>query len=87
MKKILLLTTKYPTKTGNAWLTNELAECISSRGYHVDVIVLSWEFHDGETKLSEINGVKIYRLRLPRLFYKKNFFLSSLKIIIFSIQF
>lgn len=84
MKNVLLLTTKYPEKAEDSWLTNELAECIFSRGFDVQVIVLSWEFDHGETKSSILNGVKIHRLRLPWFMYRKNFFFSTLKILLFS---
>lgn len=86
MKKILLLTTKYPEQAEHSWLTNELAECFASRGFEIQVIVLSWEYNDGGSKSSILNGVNIHRLRLPKLIYKKIFIFSMIKIILFSLM-
>ncbi len=85
MKKILMLTTKYPCGVGEGWLTNELAECFVNEGYTVSVLALSWEYSDGESDELELNGVKIYRRRLSKILYKKNIIFSMLKIFSFSL--
>jgi glycosyltransferase involved in cell wall biosynthesis len=85
MNKVLLLTTKYPCGAGEGWLTNELAECFSREGKDVSVLALSWEYGDGESAVVDLNGVKVYRNRLWRFFYKKNFICSMLKILLFSL--
>ena len=85
MSKVLLLTTKYPCGAGEGWLTNELAECFSREGKRVSVLALSWEYADGGNAVIDLNGVKVYRQRLWRFFYKKNFICAMLKIFMFSL--
>lgn len=85
MNKVLLLTTKYPCGAGEGWLTNELAECFSREGKDVSVLALSWEYGDGESAVIDLNGVKVYRSRLWKFFYKKNFICAMLKIFLFSL--
>ena len=85
MRKILLITTKYPTGEGEAWLTNELAECFSSNGDEVSVVVLSWEYSDGASGCIRLNGVDIHRVRLWKFLYSKSFAMPVLKIFLFSL--
>ncbi|MGC7840690.1 glycosyltransferase family 4 protein [Pseudomonas wayambapalatensis] len=85
MNKVLLLTTKYPCGAGEGWLTNELAECFSREGKSVSVLALSWEYEDGHSDVVELNGVKVYRSRLWKFFYRKNFICAMLKIFLFSL--
>ncbi|MCU1722224.1 glycosyltransferase family 4 protein [Pseudomonas sp. 5P_5.1_Bac1] len=84
MERILLLTTKYPCRAGEGWLTNELADCFAKEGKSVSVLVLSWEYSDGESAVIDLNGVRVYRLRLWKIFYNKNIIFSTLKIFLFS---
>lgn len=85
MEKVLLLTTKYPCRPGEGWLTNELAECFAREGKSVSVLALSWEYDDGDSARIELNGVTVHRQRLWKIFYKKNFLFSMLKIFLFSV--
>jgi len=85
MRKILLITTKYPTGEGEAWLTNELAECFASNGDEVAVVVLSWEYSDGASGCISLNGVDIHRVRLWKFLYSKSFIMPILKIFLFSL--
>lgn len=85
VKRIVLITTKYPDQIGHEWLTNELADKMSERDVSVSVVVLSWEFNDGETGCSRKNNVVIHRLRLWKFLYKKHVFCAFLKLALFSI--
>lgn len=85
MNEVLLLTTKYPSGRGEGWLTNELAERFFKEDKSVSVLALSWEYSDGESSVSVLNGVKVYRQRIWKFFYRKNFICSMLKIFLFSV--
>lgn len=84
MKNILLVTTKYGIQ-GNQWLTNELANELKSRDYKVYVIALSWLKDDPETSYKEENEIKVYRYKLPKLFFSDFIIIKFIKQFIFQI--
>lgn len=83
MKKVCLLTTKYPTDPNNPWLTNELAYSLRDSGYDVTVVAMSWLKDDPENSIGIESGVKVVRIKLPPLFYKRMFVITALKILAF----
>lgn len=83
MKNIVLMTTKYNDNKNDAWLTNELAYSIRDSGHNMTVVVFSWMPNDPETRVDNIDGVQVVRLKLPRWIYKKNIINTALKIFIF----
>jgi glycosyltransferase involved in cell wall biosynthesis len=83
MKNIVLMTTKYNDNKKDAWLTNELAYSIRDSGHHMTVVVFSWMPNDPETRIDNIDGVQVIRLKLPKWIYKKNMINTALKIFIF----
>lgn len=85
MKRVMLVTTKYTSGNDNKWLTNELAEGFVEEECLVSVIALSWNYEDGGSGNSQVNGVDIYRLRLFKFLYSKNILCSFLKIVFFSV--
>ncbi|AST80552.1 TPA: glycosyltransferase family 4 protein [Citrobacter freundii] len=83
MKNIVLMTTKYNDNKKDAWLTNELAYSIRDSGHNMTVVVFSWMPNDPETSVSNIDGVQVVRLKLPKWIYKKNIINTALKIFAF----
>lgn len=83
MKNIVLMTTKYNDNKKDAWLTNELAYSIRDSGHNMTVVVFSWMPNDPETRVDNIDGVQVVRLKLPRWIYKKNIINTALKIFVF----
>ncbi|HHW4413292.1 TPA: glycosyltransferase family 4 protein [Citrobacter gillenii] len=83
MKNIVLMTTKYNDNKKDAWLTNELAYSIRDSGHNMTVVVFSWMPNDPETRVENIDGVQVVRLKLPKWIYKKNMINTALKIFIF----
>lgn len=77
------MTTKYNDNKKDAWLTNELAYSIRDSGHHMTVVVFSWMPNDPETRIDNIDGVQVIRLKLPKWIYKKNMINTALKIFIF----
>lgn len=77
------MTTKYNDNKNDAWLTNELAYSIRDSGHNMTVVVFSWMPNDPETRVDNIDGVQVVRLKLPRWIYKKNIINTALKIFIF----
>lgn len=65
------MTTKYNDNKKDAWLTNELAYSIRDSGHNMTVVVFSWMPNDPETSVSNIDGVQVVRLKLPKWIYKK----------------
>lgn len=84
IKKILIVTTKYGEKE-NKWLTNELAEEFVAMKKKVSVVALSWMESDPETKYEEIDNIKIYRYKAPKILFKKNIFIKFFKQFLFGI--
>lgn len=84
MSNVVLVSTKYPKGAGNEWLTNELAEYAAAQEHAVSVVVLSWDYDDGQTENYTANDVDVFRVRLPAFFYYKNVFCAFLKILLFS---
>ncbi|EMM1154599.1 glycosyltransferase family 4 protein [Citrobacter freundii] len=83
MKNIVLMTTKYNDNKKDAWLTNELAYSIRDSGYKMTVVVFSWMPNDPETRIDNIDGVQVVRLKLPKWIYKKNILNTAIKIFAF----
>ncbi|MEB5754825.1 glycosyltransferase family 4 protein [Citrobacter cronae] len=83
MKNIVLMTTKYNDNKKDAWLTNELAYSIRDSGYNMTVVVFSWMPNDPETRIDNIDGVQVVRLKLPNWIYKKNILNTAIKIFAF----
>lgn len=83
MKNIVLMTTKYNDNKKDAWLTNELAYSIRDSGYNMTVVVFSWMPNDPETRIDNIDGVQVVRLKLPKWIYKKNILNTAIKIFAF----
>lgn len=77
------MTTKYNDNKKDAWLTNELAYSIRDSGHNMTVVVFSWMPNDPETRVDNIDGVQVVRLKLPRWIYKKNIINTALKIFVF----
>ncbi|MCX3068152.1 glycosyltransferase family 4 protein [Cetobacterium somerae] len=83
MKKILLITTKYGDTPNNKWLTNELCLEFKERGYDVYALVLSWLPMDLETTYRLEEGIKVFRYKLPKIFYGNNKILKAIKMLLF----
>lgn len=83
MKNISLLTTKYPVDPTSPWLTNELALTMRDSGHNVTVIALSWMPDDPENSVAIESGIKVIRVRLPSIFYKRMRIITGLKILLF----
>jgi glycosyltransferase involved in cell wall biosynthesis len=83
LKNVCLLTTKYPADAASPWLTNELAYSLKKAGKNVTVIALSWMRDDPVSSCSIENGIKVVRIKLPALFYKRLFIMTALKILAF----
>lgn len=84
-KNVCLITTKFPENPKDAWLTNDLAESLTSAGECVTVIALSWLATDPPSSYSEIAGLRIVRIKLPRFFYRQSFLVTAAKIVFFPI--
>lgn len=83
LKNICLLTTKYPADAASPWLTNELAYSLKKAGKNVTVVALSWMKDDPRSSCAMENGIKVVRIRLPDIFYKRLFIMTALKILVF----
>lgn len=82
--KYIMIATKFGDSK-NKWLTNELAETLHKEGNSVDVIALSWLQEDQETGLYEQDGIKVYRYKLPKIFYHNSIYVKYIKQIVFPI--
>lgn len=77
------MTTKYPADAASPWLTNELAYSLKKAGKDVTVVALSWMKDDPPSSCAMENGIKVIRIKLPDLFYKRFFVMTALKILAF----
>lgn len=85
VKKVCLLTTKYPADAASPWLTNELAYSMRDSGIEVTVLAMSWLKDDPPNSVAMENGVKVIRVKLPMVFYKRMLIITAFKIFLFPI--
>ncbi|WP_050991783.1 glycosyltransferase family 4 protein [Stutzerimonas stutzeri] len=85
MRKVVLFTTKYLDGVKDFWLTNELASELSRSGSDVTVIALSWLMDDPPSSVSEVDGIKVIRIKAPTFLYRRSKILTAFKLFLFPI--